>query len=273
MTRVCFIGNSHLAAVKLGWDAVEADYPDIACNFFGAPANALSRLSLDGDVLVPTNNALTRKLKIVSGGSTTLRPSDFDAICCVGLRFGFYNWLQALLGLHSYTVPAVREESTLVSNSFLRHSARNWLEHTTALLVMRMVRSVCSVSIFMLPVPLPGEVLLNQLNADAAPSDQVLVSLAALHRIFQAEAELCAIAEGFRLLPQPPTTIVSSCFSRAEFRKGAVRLLTGVEKSADDCTHMNQSYGTEVWIEIAKALRAAPEHPAPSLGHEPARVL
>jgi hypothetical protein len=269
--RVCLVGNSHLAAIKLGWDAVKLDYPDIACNFFGAPRNALRGLSLDGGVLVPTNEALARQIKIVSGGPTTLRPSDYDAICCVGLRFGFYHWLRSLPAVHSLSIEALWEGSALVSNSFLRHVARYWLEHSTAVLLMRMMRSVCAVPLSLLPTPLAGEALLDDLGARPMAKEQMYAALAGLYAVFQGEAQRCAVAEGFHLIPQPSTTMVSPCFSLPEFRRKSVPLKD--EYQDDKSLHMNQSYGTEAWVEIAKALRAAPERPAPPLGHGLARVI
>jgi hypothetical protein len=252
--RVCLVGNSHLAAIKLGWDAVKLDYRDIACNFFGAPRNALRGLALDGDVLIPTNEALARKLKIVSGGPTTLRPSDYDVICCIGLRFSFYHWLRSLPAVHSLSIGALCEGSALVSDSFLRHVARYWLEHSTAVLLMRMMRSVCTVPLFLLSTPLADEALLDDLGARPMAKEQMYAPLAGLYAVFQAEAQRCAIAEGFHLIPQPSTTIAPPCFSLPEFRR---KFVPSKDEFQDDKSlHMNQAYGVEAWVEIAKAVRA-----------------
>jgi hypothetical protein len=32
--RLCLIGNSHLAAFKMGWEAVRADHPEADVTFF-----------------------------------------------------------------------------------------------------------------------------------------------------------------------------------------------------------------------------------------------
>lgn len=47
MTKIFAIGSSHLAAIKLGWDVIKNDYPNIDFSFFGAPAEDFYRLQLN----------------------------------------------------------------------------------------------------------------------------------------------------------------------------------------------------------------------------------
>ena len=36
MTRICVLGNSHAAAIALGWKTLQADYPGVSLTFFAA---------------------------------------------------------------------------------------------------------------------------------------------------------------------------------------------------------------------------------------------
>ena len=39
---ICAIGSSHVAAAKLGWDAIADEYPDFSFEFFGFPPGTSS---------------------------------------------------------------------------------------------------------------------------------------------------------------------------------------------------------------------------------------
>src|ERR1700744_322124 len=67
MRRVCFIGDSHLAAIKQGWPS--AEFPDVTPVFFAAGGTGLSELSVTGNSLVPTGERLARVLEHRAGRS------------------------------------------------------------------------------------------------------------------------------------------------------------------------------------------------------------
>jgi len=72
--KLCIIGNSHLAAIKLGWDQVGAEFPWLQPQFFGARADALLDLHAEGGRLVPATPDLAAKIAYVSGGGWQHRP-------------------------------------------------------------------------------------------------------------------------------------------------------------------------------------------------------
>jgi hypothetical protein len=54
MTRICAIGDSHIAALMLGWKQIECEYPGTQFTFFGAPDTEMGNLSVSLGSLVPT---------------------------------------------------------------------------------------------------------------------------------------------------------------------------------------------------------------------------
>ncbi len=58
MTKCCFIGNSHLAAIKLGWERVKLQYRDVSVDFFASHIGSIGDTCRVGSCLVPANDTL-----------------------------------------------------------------------------------------------------------------------------------------------------------------------------------------------------------------------
>ena len=87
-SRICVLGNSHLGALKLGWDLIEGSYPGTELTFFGAPRSMMQDLVLEGTRLVPRTDKLTAKIRRSSGGLEAVEIEDYDAFILYGLQFG-----------------------------------------------------------------------------------------------------------------------------------------------------------------------------------------
>ncbi len=79
--RLCLLGNSHVAALKLGFSGSEAV-------FFASPSRTLRTLQPQDGELVSTDPDLRRRLAKSSGGAETIRVSEFDAFLVVGCALG-----------------------------------------------------------------------------------------------------------------------------------------------------------------------------------------
>jgi len=87
MTRLCLMGNSHLAALKLGWDRLRDAHPDVAVTFFGSRgAGVCKGMRLEGGALVPSAQDLVN-FRWTSGGLKEIRLEDFDCFALVALGF------------------------------------------------------------------------------------------------------------------------------------------------------------------------------------------
>ena len=84
--RVCIIGTSHLACLKLGWDKIKDQFPDDEVVFFGAPGGLLRHLRANNGKLISIDRKLTRSLAFTSGGASEIDPTAYDAIVLFGLH-------------------------------------------------------------------------------------------------------------------------------------------------------------------------------------------
>ena len=87
--RVCILGNSHVACIKVAWDELGKSHTDYCLTFCAAPGRRLDAMELSGDHLVPSNPQLRRDILTTSGGRDSIAIRDHDAFCIVGLGFRF----------------------------------------------------------------------------------------------------------------------------------------------------------------------------------------
>ena len=99
MTRVCIVGNSHVAALRNGSARIAAQFPDIEATFFGVPGRWLRSVKLvrgqngtPGSLAPadPEHSAFFRKM---SGGQDRINVADYDCFILVGLELSIFRWL------------------------------------------------------------------------------------------------------------------------------------------------------------------------------------
>ncbi len=91
--RICFIGNSHLATAKFGWDAVAAEYPAVEASFFGAIASVFANVAIEEGKLVPKSEAAKQSFRKTSGGRDVAVFADYDVVVLFALSFGLWPLL------------------------------------------------------------------------------------------------------------------------------------------------------------------------------------
>lgn len=84
--KICVIGNSHVAALKLGWKRIRSDWTGVAMHFFAAPATEMNALSANSPSLEPTTENLRRYLMLTSGAGM-IDLSAFDMVALHGMAF------------------------------------------------------------------------------------------------------------------------------------------------------------------------------------------
>lgn len=219
--RLCVIGNSHLAAIKQGWDQVGADFPWLKPQFFGARADALLDLQAQDGRLVPANDDLAAKLAHTSGGDAEIDPSRFDAALLVGMNY----------------IPTMPQDARL-SQAVRAVAARVAFDATLSGHVFAQLRKVAP--------GLPVHVLPNPLRrkASRAKADPVAV---VPYAVRLADFRLGLGAGPVQVAGQPPETIVDDLYTADSYGIGAIALDQGRgsrAKDDDDVSHMNADYGT-----------------------------
>jgi hypothetical protein len=232
--KLCVIGNSHLAAIKNGWDEIKAEYPDVELVFFGAVSPDLANLKVQGRRLVPMTENLRVMMAQTSGGLETVE-RFYDGYVVVGCRLSFKRLTGVAAG---------------------GRALENAVERALAIKLAVRLRKIVRVPIAVLPVPFGSAD--HEVSAEMwKDSDEDLAAAVSQYqKILQDVGKEC----GFVPIPQPAETIVRACFTKPEFALGG-QMLTA-EKSADkaDGYHMNGKFGAiylrEVIDSFAKAAAA-----------------
>lgn len=92
MTKLLIIGSSHLGAIKMGWDEIATEFPDLQPDFFGAPAEDFWKFEVNdaGDfgALDPKKFSPARLKKVTDlQGRDRVDLTAYDTVLLVGLPF------------------------------------------------------------------------------------------------------------------------------------------------------------------------------------------
>jgi hypothetical protein len=248
-TRLCLIGNSHLAAMKLGWDKLvrmgDPLVDGVEVTYFGAPRDMLRNVEVQAGHLVPTNDA-TRSQFVTLSGRDHVDPMDHDAFLLVGVGASIKRVLRLYRGYRWSGVSAT-PSNALISRAFARSFLVEGYSGGRLVDLGVKLASITDKPIFAVPEPywspqvspVPGNRDFGWMDAAASGDGPALSDL------FQ-DALTTAVGPRMQLLFQPPSTIEDGIVTRAEFNKGADKDISGVGGGAD-AAHMNLDFGVELW--------------------------
>lgn len=249
MRRYCFIGNSQITAVKLGWNDVSKDYPETSIVFFGAQGGDLNALRRNGKALVANREAVANQFAFTAG-KTSISVEEYDgfALFC---GFGFPG-LANSFARHRTSIDNSDETLHIVSTNFAKELVRERLTTGITMKVVKLLRSISgNAPIIVCPAPMPSEAILKEngfwrdieqfYTVIADSWNDVALELAGEHRL--------------KIVKQPEATL-SGRFTAEEFSRDSVRLLDGFETkhTAADTKHMNAKFGALALPPILDAL-------------------
>jgi hypothetical protein len=248
MIRACFIGNSHLASVRLAWPLVRHQFADLDVTFFGAPGKALGELQVR-DGIVGTESARTTQLLQRVSGRDEFRIADFDYFALFGLGFSPSTVLTVFENFRVWRAGSKDAEKRLLSRPAFVESVAGQLRRSLAGTLGAKLRAETDRPIFIVPQPCPAEGVLVPSSANVLELSEPIAEFARwttavtaatdLQRLFVRAAQTAASSLGMSLLPQPAETLTSGIFT-----KEAYRYTSSVEKM--DYAHMNAEYGKVV---------------------------
>jgi len=228
--KICIIGNSHIASLKLGWDEIAPLTPAQDITFFAARGKQAAELVVKTDwrrrkTLVPgiKGGKLERSIEFTSGGKTEIDFSAYD-ICM----------LHGLLKFPRYD----RRISAAVKQAVMQRSVVGSL----ATPLVAKIRACSDIPIWIShqPVPRLQENEFIPATARYAPYDMVLDEITAAFG-----------RDDVRFLAQPKETLASEIATQGRYSQGSVRLDVGDKHSnkpheVEDYVHMNGAYGVLV---------------------------
>jgi hypothetical protein len=246
--RLCFIGDSTLAAVKLGWDMVAADYPHVDATFFGSHGTTLSDLAVGDGMLVPTTDGLRSTLQWISSGKEQIVEADYDCFILVSLGFAIHE-IVYIYGSHRADSHGSQYGlKHLVSDCCFEEAARCRLRRSLALDIAAKLREITDKRVYLLPTPLPSEGVLaaplwaslTEAGDDSALSDLFI----RLSREFSHGSLI--------ILDQPDSTKRRDILTKQEYSIDSVRMIGDfdVRHPSDDYLHMNKLYGKAILLDL-----------------------
>lgn len=247
-SRVCVLGNSHVAALKGGWeDGADIDM-DLQPTFYGCLANGMASLTYTDGKLGPSDPKAAEFFSKISGLGKFISPEEHDSFILCGMGMFptviFNNYA-------SFATPTSKNYSAphLVSDECITEALWEHLERTMMFHCARLVRSITDK-----PVHIAWQAFLSEKLFDIDWRRELITPLIENEdQIFvhntMSSIESRLINEGFSVLKQPDHTITQGIMTRAEFSRGSVLFREELSKEhrENDVFHMNSAYGRACW--------------------------
>lgn len=236
MMTICAIGDSHLAALKLGWEMIKADHPGIRLVFFGAPGMNLKSLAVSEASLVPTTERLRKLMKHTSGGLGVIAQS-YDRFLVCGMKFAVFM-VQRLYQRYRSEAEE-RDDRRPISNECLLRAAQGCLRASLSVEVVEKLRKVTRAPIGLIPVPFRAE---GSAQGRLWERDRYLLA-----QTFAEAARRLADDLEFQPFFPPAAMLSNPIQTKAEYSENSVRLQGDNKAHGEkDILHMNPKYGAEL---------------------------
>ncbi|MCB2128848.1 MAG: hypothetical protein KDE03_07155 [Rhodobacteraceae bacterium] len=237
MTRILIVGNSHVAALRLGWELLKGSCrQSISVDFLAAPGRNFSKLQRGTDSrfgLLEPESVPSKTLEIMRriNRELVVDLESYDDILLVGAYFQ-PNQALSLLDAKGDAVDTVLANSGRLAEPFLRNRIRRIVDSAPQpefCLALRRARVTLLLK--------PRQTVQAARNAGLSP--------AGLGAIYNLHAKLVAhrLSEsGIAFLPQPIASLDGSGLTLDHFSSGSKRL-SGEAHPDEDGNHMNDDFG------------------------------
>jgi hypothetical protein len=236
--RICIIGNSHIACLKMGWDNLSSEYSDIAVDFYGARAQSLNRVHLEGRCVIPDDDGIARAF-VLSSGQAYLDADLYDFIFVVGAGLSLHRVVDFYGNFRSDDHR--RDGRYLLSSAAFAAAAFGLLDKTSTIHILKLLKAISAENVLVYPNPLPGEGLLGM--PGRANWHQMIENddTESILSIFEAYIENL-IEQGIAIRRQPSDTLQSPIFTQSQFSAGYPAIT--------DDVHKNCSFGRIIMRDI-----------------------
>jgi hypothetical protein len=231
--RLCILGDSHVACLKLAWEERRASFPGLELTFFASRQSRLKELRIHGKQLRPLTPDVAQDIAITSGGATSIDPSLFDAFLVVGLGFAVPELLA----------------SAFYSERFLTECLVAAYEQRPVRVVVARLQKVTDKPILIAHAPLRA----------ASENEPTLVD----YETIRIRLASVVGAHNLTLVPQATRTIGANQQTKLAFTTDSPRLKVGDPRQRQamhqehDRMHMNLDYGRHFLDAVVGALPGA----------------
>ncbi|MDO6964489.1 hypothetical protein [Rhizobium alvei] len=252
--QVCFIGDSHVASLRLGLDTDGgAEFKD-QIDIFGARGRGLFSTRIEEGQLVSDAQEV-RDSFVMTGKADHIDIARYEAICVVGCLGGWPRFENVFK--HFSPLGERVNETALVSKGFMDRLLKRQIEQTMAVAVMRELAEKAGKPLFYIPNPLFSKSILEHPKGFFFRRAMRTGAAGPMIERFRG-AVRAMIAPYAMVLDQPVETIVPPCFTDERFSVGSVRLSERAPKHKDDdFAHMNADFGAIVIRDAMRQIRQA----------------
>jgi hypothetical protein len=253
MKKLCMIGNSHVAAMRLALqDALNA-YPSLDVEVYGAHATNL----VTARVHAGEELTFDKPLWVFAAGEEASRARSvplrgFDDYVIVGCDFGPSCIFQTYKRYYFSGLKGKRRQA-ITRQQFMQAASRLAAD-SAALILARSIREAGG-NVLLVPTPLPAEKGLHDTEKAKMEPFRAAQDEGDGATLMQLYEELCSQQEqsGFRVIRQPEETKASEITSLQVFSDNSIRLRPGQDEihPENDYFHMNSLYGSLIWKQIA----------------------
>ena len=267
---ICFLGNSHVAAIKQAWtNRSPAVAPGVSVTFFSAGTHLLKQLRLRDGIWMAGSEPLREKLAYTSGGPDSIALKTFDAFVLFGSGFGL-DIPKFCDGYDLADVSGRAIEGTPLSRAAFAAMIEAQLENSIAVELIDTINSVSGKPVLLCAAPFLSERVLEE--EEAVRSQKRFQDRAFLEFVVAAARTAGAnIAARHRhdVMWQEESSIGVPGFTRLEFGTDPVRFaMKGFKIPPTDRKHGNEDYGL---LMLNAVLRRLHERCGGVLEEKPAR--
>lgn len=249
--KICVLGNSHLAAFKLGWEQIAHGYPGVTADFFGMGRDTFKHTKLENGEIVASKPELVEKMKLFSGGKSAIPVAEYDAFVVVGLVAGMIRLLRYLPG-HGIA-GEMEDRPQIVSYEMVQDTWDEYVATTPMPHLIDMLREVSDAPIVHFMRPMRSSAILDDDSARARFFQTMIESgdMPYAHDLLARVMEPHLKGRMVNV-PQPVETTVGMALTDKAFSIGSTTLRDeDLQHDDDDVSHMNADYGA---ICMAQAL-------------------
>ncbi len=264
MTRLCFFGNSHVAALRSGWMEHPGAWPSLSAQFVGAHKGLLLETENKNGTLTPTTrNASDAFAKL--GGGTGVDLAAFDAFVIAGCQVALSRVTTLYRDLRWPDLPSLHTSENLAEMTAVLGSQAAALATLTytlnarlGLQFLRHLREMTDKPIYLTSQPRASAALRSMKDPNTASHRAILRAgdAAAVSDLFETAAARITADFGGIFLPQPADTIEDHILTAKPFMTGAKRLTEHMDAAQpkEDLRHGNAAYGAKVISQLAARL-------------------
>jgi hypothetical protein len=265
--RICFVGNSHVAAAKFGWDSIAAQNPEIEVSFFGATASVFENIAVENGRLVGRSEEARQSLVKTSGGRDAAVFENYDLVVLCGLDFGLWRALKLYAKFRWGDQKNAEGEFDYVSTGYLHEIVKVRFARTTAIRFREDIRRDCgarSPKVWIYPEPMPSHLVLTASLTEKSDFSTTLQLVLRQAAEWHDEASLSVAYSVARdalsddvdyIFEQPPQTLDGLIFTRGEYSKEHL-FSKSQTTHKEDYVHMNARFGELMIRQLLERARA-----------------